>query len=108
VKVEQVMTDNGAPYKSRRFAKLLRRLGIKHIRTRPYTPRTNGKAERFIQTLLHKWAYAFIYPSSDHRARQLQPWMYRYNVHQPHSATSHRPPIPRPGFEGSNVLRTYT
>jgi transposase InsO family protein len=67
VKIEQVMTDNGSADKSRRFAKPLRRLRIKHIRTRPYTPRTNGKAERFIQTLLREWAYAFIYPSSDHR-----------------------------------------
>ncbi len=108
VKVEQVMTDNGSAYKSRRFARLLRRLGIRHIRTRPYTPRTNGKAERFIQTLLREWAYAFIYPSSDHRARELQPWMYHYNFHRPHSATSHHPPITRLGFDGNNVLRNYT
>ena len=107
VKIEQVMTDNGSAYKSRRFAKLLRRLGIRHIRTRPYTPRTNGKAERFIQTLLREWAYAFVYPSSDHRSRELQPWMYHYNFHRPHSATSHRPPITRLGFDGNNVLRNY-
>ena len=99
VKVAQVMTDNGSAYRSRRFAKLLRRLGIKHIRTRRYTPRTNGKAERFIQTLLRECAYAFIYPSSEHRARELQPWMYHYNFHRPHSATSHRPPITRLGLE---------
>ena len=108
MKIEQVMTDNGAAYRSRRFAKLLRRLGIGHIRTRPYTPRTNGKAERFIQTLLREWAYAYIYPSSDHRARELQPWMYHYNFHRPHSATSHRPPITRLGFDGYNVLRNYS
>ena len=108
VKVHRVMTDNGSAYKSRRFAKLLRRLKIKHVRTRPYTPRTNGKAERFIQTLLREWAYAFIYPSSDHRARELQPWMYHYNFHRPHSATEHRPPITRLGFDGNNVLRNYT
>lgn len=108
VKIERLMTDNGSAYKSRRFAKLLRRLGIKHIRTRPYTPRTNGKAERFIQTLLREWAYAFVYPSSDHRAQELQPWMYHYNFHRPHSATSHRPPITRLGFEGNNVLRNYS
>jgi transposase InsO family protein len=107
VKVEQVMTDNGSAYKSRRFAKLLRRLGIRHIRTRPYTPRTNGKAERFIQTLLREWAYAFVYPSSEHRSRELLPWMYHYNFHRPHSATSHRPPITRLGFDGNNVLRNY-
>ena len=108
VKIERVMTDNGSAYRSHRFAKLLRRLGIRHIRTRPYTPRTNGKAERFIQTLLREWAYAFIYPTSEHRARELQPWMYHYNFHRPHSATSHRPPITRLGFDGNNVLRNYT
>ena len=107
VRVEQVMTDNGSAYKSRRFAKLLRRLGLRHIRTRPYTPRTNGKAERFIQTLLREWAYAYRYPSSEHRAAELQPWMHHYNFQRPHSATSHRPPASRLGFDGNNVLRNY-
>ncbi len=108
VRIAQVMTDNGSAYKSRRFAKLLRRLGIRHIRTRPYTPRTNGKAERFIQTLLREWAYAYRYPSSQHRANELQPWMHHYNFHRPHSAVSHRPPTSRLGFDGNNVLRNYT
>ncbi|WP_367065129.1 IS481 family transposase [Oryzisolibacter sp. LB2S] len=108
VKIEQVMTDNGSAYNSRRFAKLLRRLGIRHIRTRPYTPRTNGKAERFIQTLLREWAYAFVYPSSELRARELAPWMYHYNFNRPHSATSGKPPITRLGFDGNNVVRNYT
>jgi len=108
VRVCQVMTDNGSAYKSRRFAKLLRRLKIRHIRTRPYTPRTNGKAERFIQTLLREWAYAYRYPSSQHRSDELQPWMYHYNFHRPHSALSHRPPASRLGFDGNNVLRNYT
>lgn len=107
VKVQRVMTDNGSAYKSRRFAKLLRRLKIKHLRTRPYTPRTNGKAERFIQTLLREWAYAYLYPTSDHRADELAPWMHHYNFHRPHSATDHRPPITRLGFDGNNVLRNY-
>ena len=75
------MTDNGAAYKSRRFTKLLRRLKIKHLRTRPYTPRTNGKAERFIQTLLREWAYAYRYPTSAHRSDELVPWMHHYNFH---------------------------
>lgn len=67
------MTDNGAAYRSQRFARLLRRLKIKHFRTKPYTPRTNGKAERFIQTLLREWAYAYRYPGSAHRAGELAP-----------------------------------
>ncbi len=108
VRVERVMTDNGSAYKSRRFAKLLRRLRIKHVRTRPYTPRTNGKAERFIQTLLREWAYAFVYPTSQHRTRELDPWMHHYNFHRPHSAVSHQPPISRLGFTGNNVLRNYS
>jgi len=108
VEVEQIMTDNGSAYTSRRFARLLRRLGIRHVRTRPYTPRTNGKAERFIQTLLREWAYAFVYPSSAHRTEELQPWMYHYNFHRPHSAVAHKPPITRLGFEGNNVVRNYT
>jgi transposase InsO family protein len=108
VRVAQLMTDNGSAYKSRRFARLLRRLGIRHIRTRPYTPRTNGKAERFIQTLLREWAYAYRYPSSQHRTEELRPWMHHYNFHRPHSATSHRPPASRLGFDGNNVLRNYT
>lgn len=105
--VTQVMTDNGSAYKSRRFAKLLRRLRIRHLRTRPYTPRTNGKAERFIQTLLREWAYAFRYPSSEHRSNELQPWMHHYNFHRPHSATAHKPPASRLGFHANNVLRNY-
>jgi len=107
VTVERVLSDNGSAYKSRRFAKLLRRLRIKHVRTRPYTPRTNGKAERFIQTLLREWAYAFVYPSSQHRTRELQPWMYHYNFHRPHSAVSKKPPATRLGFDENNVLRNY-
>lgn len=68
----------------------------------------NGKAERFIQTLLREWAYAFVYPSSAHRTEELQPWMYHYNFHRPHSAVAHKPPITRLGFEGNNVVRNYT
>lgn len=107
VRVERVMTDNGAAYKSRRFARLLLRLKIKHIRTRPYTPRTNGKAERFIQTLLREWAYAYCYSSSEHRGSELAPWMHHYNFHRPHSATEHLPPAARLGFDANNVLRNY-
>ena len=107
VRVTALLTDNGSAYRSKRFAKLLRRLGIKHKRTRPYTPRTNGKAERFIPTLLREWAYAYRYPSSDVRAAELRPWMQHYNFHRPHSAIGHMPPASRLGIEVNNVLRNY-
>jgi transposase InsO family protein len=71
VKVERVMTDNGSSFRSRRYAKALRRLKIKHLRTKPYTPRTNGKAERFVQTSLREWAYARAYNTSEERAAEL-------------------------------------
>lgn len=108
ITVLRVMTDNGSCYRSRAFAKACQRLELKHIRTKPYTPRTNGKAERFIQTLLREWAYAFIYPSSYHRTAELGPWMHHYNWHRPHSAVSHQPPITRLGLGGNNVLRNYS
>ena len=107
VRVWRIMTDNGSAYRSKRFAKLLRRLKIKHIRTRPYTPRTNGKAERFIQTLLREWAYAFTYPDSNARTRELPFWMTHYNFHRPHSATGNLPPASRLGFTVNNVVRNY-
>jgi len=84
VAVERVMTDNGSSFRSHRYAKALRRLRIKHLRTKPYTPKTNGKAERFVQTSLREWAYAQAYPTSDHRARELPIWLHRYNWHRPH------------------------
>jgi transposase InsO family protein len=95
VKVHRVMTDNGSSLRSRRYAKALRRLKIKHLRTRPYTPKTNGKAERFVQTSLREWAYAQAYPTSDHRAHELPLWLHRYNWHRPHSAIGAKPPISR-------------
>ena len=79
IKVERVMTDNGACYRSRAFGRTCKRLGLKHIRTRPYTPKTNGKAERFIQTSLREWAYARAYDTSQQRAEELPFWMHRYN-----------------------------
>jgi transposase InsO family protein len=85
IKLERVMTDNGSCYKARNFKKACRRRGIKHVRTRPYTPRTNGKAERFIQTSLREWAYARPYGSSDERARTIKPWTDEYNLRRPHS-----------------------
>ncbi len=85
VRVERVMTDNGSAYRSRLFAAALRQAGARHVRTRPYTPRTNGKAERFIQTSLREWAYARPYASSDQRTAAIGPWTDRYNTVRPHA-----------------------
>jgi transposase InsO family protein len=95
IRIERVMTDNGPGYRSRRFAAALRRHGIRHLRTRPYTPRTNGKAEAFIRILQREWAYAYVYPSSVHRARALPGWTRWYNQHRPHGSLAGRPPISR-------------
>jgi transposase InsO family protein len=107
VKVERVMTDNGSCYRSFAFAKACKRLRLKHIRTRPYTPRTNGKAERFIQTALREWAYARPYQNSDLRAADLPSWLHRYNFHRPHSAIGDKPPISRLGLTRDNLLRVH-
>jgi transposase InsO family protein len=95
VRFERVLTDNGACYKSRCFRRLVRRLGMRHLRTRPYTPRTNGKAERLVQTTLREWAYARSYDSSEHRARAFKSWLHHYNWHRPHASLGHKPPISR-------------
>ena len=107
VKVERVMTDNGACYKSFAFRKACNRLGLKHIRTRPYTPKTNGKAERFIQTSLREWAYARAYNTSQERAADLPRWLHRYNWHRPHGSIGSKPPISRLGLTGNNLLRLH-
>ena len=92
ITIERVMTDNGAPYKARAWAAWCADHDIRHIRTRPYRPRTNGKAERFIQTMLREWSYAATYQSSDHRTQALPAWLNYYNNHRPHSALGHKPP----------------
>lgn len=107
VVVQRVMTDNGACYKSHAFRKACRDLGLRHIRTRPYTPKTNGKAERFIQTALREWAYAQAYPNSDRRAAELPIWLHRYNWHRPHSAIKSKPPISRLDLTEDNLLRLH-
>jgi transposase InsO family protein len=107
VRVERVMTDNGSCYRSRAFARACKRLKLKHIRTRPYTPRTNGKAERFIQTALREWAYAQAYATSEHRAAELPTWLHRYNWHRPHSGIKYQTPISRLALSGNNVLRLH-
>ncbi len=108
VTVERVMTDNGSCYRSHAFARACRRLGLRHIRTRPYTPKTNGKAERFIQTSLREWAYACAYQDSAGRAAQLSIWLHRYNWHRPHGSLKAKPPISVLGLAGNNVLRLHT
>jgi len=95
VRAETVMTDNGSAYLARAFAAACTRLRIRHIRTRPYTPRTNGKAERFIQTLLREWAYRRAYPTSRRRRRALAPWLRYYNAQRPHTALNYQPPFTR-------------
>jgi transposase InsO family protein len=93
VRVERVMTDNGSAYKSHRFAAALAKRNVKHIRTRPYTPRTNGKAERFIQTLLREWAYAKPYTTSGRRNAALPAFIDRYNRRRPHASLAGQSPI---------------
>jgi transposase InsO family protein len=89
VSVERVMTDNGSGYRSRVHARARAELGIRHLRTRPYRPRTNGKAERFIQTLLREWAYAAVYRDHQQRRAALTGWLEYYNCKRPHSALGH-------------------
>ena len=102
--VERVMTDNGSAYVSRAHAAACRELGLRHLRTRPYRPRTNGKAERFIQTLLREWAYERVYGSSAERTAQLPRWLDHYNFKRPHGALSHKPP----GTRLNNPPRNYS
>jgi transposase InsO family protein len=108
VRVERVMTDNGSCYRSEAFRAACTRLGLRQIFTRPYTPRTNGKAERFIQTALREWAYARAYHNSDQRSAELVTWLHRYNWHRPHGSLKANAPISRLGLTEDNVLRLHT
>jgi transposase InsO family protein len=102
--IQRILTDNGSGYVSRDFAALLHQHGIRHIRTRPYHPRTNGKAEAFIRILQREWAYSLVYPSSSHRARALPGWTRWYNTHRPHGGIDGHPPISRI----SHAARSYS
>jgi transposase InsO family protein len=93
--VRALLTDNGSSYRSRQFRHACQQMAIKHHRTRPYTPRTNGKAERFIQTALREWARAKLWPNSTERDAHLQPWTDYYNRERPHGSLDYRPPISR-------------
>ena len=107
ISVERVMTDNGACYRSTIHALACRTLGLRHLRTRPYRPRTNGKAERFIRTLLAGWAYGAIYGTSTERTAALHGWLWTYNHQRPHGSLSHKPPIARLN-ELNNLPGSYT
>jgi transposase InsO family protein len=104
VTVERVMTDNGSAYISHAYATACRKLRLRHLRTRPYRPRTNGKAERFIQTMLREWAYGRIYGTSAERTAQLPRWLEHYNFRRPHGSLSHQPP----GSRLKNLVRNYS
>ncbi len=95
ITVKRVMTDNGGAYRSVMHATACRTLGVRHLRTRAYRPQTNGKAERFIRTLVDGWAYGAIYRSSAERAATLDGWLWHYNHHRKHTALGHQPPIAR-------------
>ena len=99
-----MLTDNGACYRNWLFRKTLRQHHIKHRFTRPYTPRTNGKAERFIQTTLREWAYARSYQNSTEREEQLDPWLHDYNFHRPHVSLNLNTPASRSGLSRNNLL----
>jgi len=103
IQVKRVLTDNGAPYISIIHALACRQLGIRHLRTRPRRPQTNGKAERFIRTLLGGWAYGAIYRTSHERTAALDGWLWHYNHQRRHSALGHQPPASR-----TNLLGSYT
>jgi transposase InsO family protein len=103
IQVERVLTDNGSCYRALAHALACRRLKVKHLRTRPYRPQTNGKAERFIRTLTNGWAYGAIYGSSRERTAALDGWLWHYNHRRKHSALGHQPPVSR-----TNLLGSYT
>lgn len=103
IRVERLLTDNGGGYRSMLHALACRQLGIRHLRTRPYRPQTNGKAERFIRTLLNGWAYGPIYGSSHERTAALDGWLWHYNHQRRHSALSHQPPVTRTNLLGSYI-----
>ena len=108
ITVARVMTDNGSCYRSTTFRTACKNLGLRHIRTKPYTPKTNGKAERFIQTSLREWAYAKAYPTSHDRAADLPAWLHQYNWHRPHGGINYQTPISRLGLTENNLLRLHS
>jgi transposase InsO family protein len=108
VTIREVLTDNGVCYRARCFAATCADLGLRHRRTRPYTPRTNGKAERFIQSALREWAYARAYGSSAQRINALPRWLHGYNWHRPHASLAGQPPTSRLNLDRNNLLRLHS
>lgn len=108
IRIKRVLTDNGSCYRSKRFRRTCARLGIKHSFTRPHRPQTNGKAERFIQTLLREWAYVRSYSDYRERAKAWLPWLHRYNWHRPHASLDYRPPVSRLGLSVNNLSALHT
>ena len=108
INVKRVLTDNGSCYRNKRFRRACARLGIKHSFTRPHRPQTNGKAERFIQTLLREWAYVRSYSDYRERAKAWLPWLHRYNWHRPHASLNYRPPISRLGLSVNNLSALHS
>lgn len=105
--IQRVLTDNGPCYRSVPFGHALRQQNIRHRFTRPYTPRTNGKAERFIQTAIREWAYARTYQNSAEREQQLKPWLHDYNFHRPHASLNLNTPASRAGLDRNNLLTLH-
>ena len=108
IQVQRIYSDNGSCYRSRAMRAAAAMLGLKHRFTRPYTPKTNGKAERFIQTSLREWAYAHAYAHSDQRAARLHPFLHNYNFHRPHHSLNLRSPISRLRLPLNNLLSLHT
>lgn len=108
VHIKAVYTDNAKAYRGHDFAAACAQLGLRHHYTKPYTPRTNGKAERFIQTALREWAYARAYHHSYQRRDALPSWLHGYNWHRPHMSLAAQPPINRLGLRRNNLLRLHT
>jgi transposase InsO family protein len=108
ITIRRLLTDNGPCYRSHLFRRACRDLGIQQRFTRPYTPRTNGKAERFILTVMREWAWAQAYDNSELRKTELPIWLHRYNWHRPHASLNHSPPISRSGLDRNNLLTHHT
>ncbi|MDA1097926.1 MAG: IS481 family transposase [Proteobacteria bacterium] len=108
IKIERVMTDNGSCYRSKAFNKLCKAMAIRHIYTKPNTPKTNGKAERFIQSSLGEWAYALAFDTSEQRKAELPYWLHHYNWHRPHAGIKRKTPISRSGFDVNSLSRLHT